>query len=89
MREKFDWQQFNVPTLRHVIRKLRARAIMFSHHHFNTRESKQSLVNLLDSQFEWVGAREGLDLLSHRRLKFELYHARGRFFLDPRYKQEL
>ena len=88
-KNSFSWQTFTVPVLRHVIRKLRARAIMFSHHHFNTRESKQSLVRLLESLFEWVGARGSLDLLNHRRLKFQLYHSHGRFFLDPLYKEEL
>ena len=62
---------------------------MFKHHHFNTRETKQDLVRLLDSLFRYVGSRGSLDCLDHRRLKFQLYHAHGRFFLDPLYKVEL
>ena len=83
MTKKFSWQDLTVPTLRHVIRKLRLRAIMFKHHHFNTRETKQDLVRLLDSLFHFVGTRGSVDCLDHRRLKFQLYHCQGSFFLDP------
>jgi hypothetical protein len=89
MGKSFDWQQFTVPALRSVVRRLRRRAILFKIHHFNSRETKQDLVRLLDSLFEWAGSRGGLDYLVHRRLKFELYHSHSRFFLDPRYSQEL
>ena len=42
------FQRLPVRALRHVIRKLRSRAIMFRHHHFNTRQTKQDLVRLLN-----------------------------------------
>ena len=58
MRKSFDWQQFTVPKLRSVVRRLRRRAIMFKFHHFNTRQTKQDLVQLLHSLFECVGSRD-------------------------------
>ena len=62
---------------------------MQKHHHFNTRETKQDLVRLLDSLFRYVGSRGSLDCLDHRRLKFQLYHMRGHFFLDPQLQEAL
>ena len=46
-----NFQALPVRALRHVIRKLRRRAILFNCHHFNTRRTKQDLVRLLDSLF--------------------------------------
>ena len=86
MRKSFDWQQFTVPKLRSVVRRLRRRAIMFKFHHFNTRQTKQDLVQLLHSLFECVGSRDGLDYLVHRRLKFELFPTLASFWtLDTRW----
>ena len=78
-----DFQTLPVRALRHVIRKLRRRAILFNCHHFNTRRTKQDLVRLLDSLFFRVRETEqGAVHLHHRRLVFDLWLKDDDFFLD-------
>ena len=78
-----DFQTLPVRVLRHVIRKLRRRAILFNCHHFNTRRTKQDLVRLLDSLFFRVRETEqGAVHLHHRRLVFDLWLKDDDFFLD-------
>ena len=78
-----DFQALPVRALRHVIRKLRRRAILFTCHHFNTRRTKQDLVRLLDSLFFRVRETEqGAVHLHHRRLVFDLWLKDDDFFLD-------
>ena len=78
------FQRLPVRTLRHLIRKLRSRAIMFRHHHFNTRRTKQDLVRLLGSLFFVVRVTaRGVVHLHHRRLVFDLWFLDEGFFLDP------
>ena len=85
--KKSFWQQFPVSTLRYIVRSLRLRAILLKEHLFNTRRTKQDLVGLLDSLFR---VRRGSpDVAQHRRIRFELYHFRGRFSLSPDLKKAL
>ena len=70
-----DFQTLPVRALRHVIRKLRRRAILFNCHHFNTRRTKQDLVRLLETE-------QGAVHLHHRRLVFDLWLKDDDFFLD-------
>ena len=87
--KKFDWQNLSVGLLRNTIRLLRKRAILFRHHKFGTRQTKQDLVRLLDSLFFLVRKTNSLAHLHHRRLRFELFYTHGLFFLNPSYTEPL
>ena len=79
----------SVTTLRHLIRRLRRRAILFKCHHFNTRKSKQDLVYLLSELFYLVRSKHLVDHFHHRLLRFEFYHSAGEFWLDHRLQDPL
>ena len=89
MEKNFEWQAYSVSTLRNTVRRLRRRAILFKHHHYGTRQTKQDLVGLLEGLFWLVRDRDPFYHLHHRRLRFELYCFRGTFYLDPQCKEPL
>ena len=79
---KKNFQAWSVAQLRHLIRRLRRRAILFKCHHFNTRKTKQDLIRLLEELFALVHTRGLVEHYHHRRLVFDFYHAAGEFWLD-------
>ena len=76
------FQMLPVRVLRHLIRKLRSRAIMFRCHHFGTRQTKQDLVRLLERLFFEVRRTLGVVHFRHQRFPFDLYLKDDEFFLD-------
>ena len=83
------FQDWSVPTLRHLIRRLRKRAILFKCHHFNTRRTKQDLVTLMNDLFYLVRAKGLVQHYHHRNLVFDFYAAAGEFWADEQLSELL
>ena len=86
------WNALSTVEIRDLVRSLRKRRIFHKHvHPYNTRISKQKLIQMLHTKFHVkpIKNRPGQWLISSRRVDFHFVYARGLWFRNQSFEERL